>query len=62
MAFAINGGLVSKIRLFAETWADYLILEAAMGMYEFLDLLLKAVQIIITIILHLFPRRRESDE
>ena len=33
-----------------------------MGMYEFLDLLLKAVQIIITIILHLFPRRKESDE
>ena len=33
-----------------------------MSMYEFLDLLFKAVQIIITIILHLFPRRKESEE
>jgi hypothetical protein len=41
MTFAINGGLVSEIRLFAETWADYLILEAAMGMYEFLICFLK---------------------
>ena len=33
-----------------------------MSMYELLDLLFSAVRIIITIILHLFPNRKESDE
>ena len=60
MAFVIVGGLVSEIRLSERI--DYLILEAAMSMYELLDLLFSAVQIIITIILHLFPNRKESIE
>ncbi len=31
MTFVVNGGLVSEIRLFAETWTDYLFLEVGNG-------------------------------
>ncbi len=55
-AFVSKWRFAFKIRLVAKL--DYLILEAAMNMYEILDLLLKVIQIIITIILHLLRKKK----
>ena len=60
LAYAIIGGLASYIRLFAEMQADYLYQEAAMTLYEKLDLLLQAIVIIIDIITRLRQRRKKG--
>ena len=60
MAHAIIGGLVSDIRLFVEMQTDYLYQEAAMSLYEKIDLLLQAIVIIIDIITRLRQRRKKG--
>ena len=60
MVHAIIGGLASDIRLFAEMQADYLYQEAAMSLYEKLDLLLQVIVIIIDIIQRLRQRRKKG--
>jgi len=60
--FAVNGGLVSEIRLFAETRADYLILEAAVSWFEILMLAIAIIQLVIDIITLLFHRRNKENE
>ena len=54
MAFAIVGGLASEIRLSERI--DYLILGAAVSLYEILMLAIAIVQLIINIITLLFHR------
>ena len=58
--FAVNGGLVSEIRLLAAMHVDYLFQEAAMSLYEFLDLLFTAIQLFIDIIQCLLRRRKKG--
>ena len=60
MAHAIIGGLVSDIRLFVEIQTDYLYQEAAMSLYEKIDLLFQAIVIIIDIITRLRQRRKQG--
>ena len=49
-----------KNGLFVATWIDYLILEAAMSLYEFLDLLFSAIPILIDLIQRLLRRRKKK--
>lgn len=60
MALAIIGGLVSNIRLHAEMSVDFLYLEAAMSLYETLDLVLRTIQLIIDIVQHLLRRWKKG--
>ena len=60
MVFAIVGGLVSEIRLSQRI--DYLILEAAVSLYEILMLAIAIAQLIINIITLLFHRRNKENE
>jgi len=57
---AVNGGLVSGIRLLAAMLVDYLFQEAAMSLYEFLDLLFTAIQLFSDIIQRLRRRRKKG--
>ena len=55
VTFGVNDDLASEIRLSVRI--DFLFQEAAMTLYEFLDLLFTAIQLFVDIIQRLLHRR-----